>query len=82
MVCRDAKTYERANNVRVKKILSRVRSLQNLHCFVKKVSNVAILRFLVAFYENFEIFYYFWYFLALTGSLGPFTLFCRELDLS
>ena len=49
----DAKTYKCANNVCVKKILSWVKSLQNVTFFVEKVSNVAILRFLVAFLSTF-----------------------------
>ena len=50
---RHAKTYQRANNVGVKKILSGVKSLQNVRCFVGKVSYGADLRFLVAFFGTF-----------------------------
>ena len=48
--CRDAKTYKRANFVCVNFFLARVKSVQNFYCFVEKVSNVAISRFLVEFF--------------------------------
>ena len=50
-----------------------------LRCFVGKVSNVAISRFLVAFLAHFGTLCYF---LELFGSFVPFTLFGPELDLS
>ena len=52
-----------------------------LHCFFEKVSNIALSRFLVAFFSTFWNFMLlFGIFFALFGSFGPFTLFCRELD--
>ena len=73
---RDAKTYERANNVRVKKILSRVNLCKILRYFVEKVSNVAILRFLVAFLSTFWnfmlLFGIFLHYLGLLGLLRCF----------
>ena len=77
-------TYQRTNNVGVKNILSRVKSLQMLHCFVEKESTVAISRFLVAFFGTvLELHVNFLHFISsLFGSLGPFKLFCHEVDLS
>ena len=45
--------YECANNVRVKKSYLRYNLCKILSCFVNKVSNVAILRFLMAFLGTF-----------------------------
>ena len=60
-----------------KKILSGVRSLQKFCCFVEKNNNVAILRFLVAFFlHSLELYVPFIFF----ELFGPFTLFCRKLD--
>ena len=70
---RDAKRYQRANNVGVKKILSGVKSLPNLRCFVGKVNNDAISCFLVAFFSSsrFASFCYFLaFFLHYLGLLG------------
>ena len=77
---RDAKTYERANNVRVKKILSGVKSLQNFTLFCQeseKCCDFAL--FCAIFWHILKLYVTFWHF-SLT--FGPFTLFCRDLDFS
>ena len=68
--------YQRANNVGVKQIISWVKSLQNFTFFVVKVSNGAILRFLVAFFGPFwKFMLLFGIFFALVGSFGPLLCF-------
>ena len=59
--CRDVKMYQRANNVGVKISYFGSNLCKILRCFVEKVSNVRILRFLVAF------FWTFWNFMLLVG---------------
>ena len=70
-VHRDVKTYQRANNVGVKKILSRVKSLPNYFALFGGIF-CHILELYVTF------FLHFW---ALFGSFGPFMLFCHKLDM-
>ena len=62
---RVAKMYQRTYNIGVKEILSRVKSLPNLCCFVKKVNNVAILCILANTSSNFVL---------LCGIVGNFML--------
>ena len=75
-VGRNVKTYQRANHFGVKKILSWVKSLQNFTLFCQQSA-----LFGVIFLHILEFYVTFWHLLALFGCFGPFTLFCRKLDL-
>ena len=85
-VARDAKTYQFANNVGVKNPISGKIFAKFDAVFDKKVSNVAISRFLANTSGNFVllcgIFFatlcYFMALFALFWSFGPFTQFCWE----
>ena len=80
---RDAKTCERANNVRVKCFLSGVKFELNFTLFCRKSKlcrDFAL--FGLIFWHILELDVTFWHFFALFGSFGPFTLFGRKLDLS
>ena len=81
--CRDAKTYEWANNVCVKCFLAWVKYEPNftLFCCKSELCHDFSL-FGGIFWHILELYIIFWFFCELFGSFGPFTLFCRNLDLS
>ena len=79
---RDAKMYKHANNVHVRFSKLWLNFSKILHCFVTKVSYVAISRFLVAFLVHFGTLCNFLPFCALFWSFGTLKLFCPKLDLS
>ena len=78
----EKKTYKHANNICVKISYLGRNLCKILLCFVKKASNVAISRILVAFFNTFWNFLLLFGFFALFGSFRPFTPFCHKLDLS
>ena len=80
---RDAKTYERANNVRVKYFLAGVKFEPNCTLFCRKSELCRdFTLFGVFFLAHFRTLCYFLdFFFSLFRSFGPFTLFFCVFDL-